>query len=64
MLTALSDSVTRRLGHGMQCDCPCWSWYECRGQSRHLDTPSYFVPSGQAARDQNKIGNLHNKFLQ
>ena len=63
MLTAFADSVIRRLGHGIQCDCPWWSWYECRGQSRHLDTPSYIVPAGQAARDQNKIDYLLNKCL-
>ena len=52
MVTAFTDSVIWSLGHGLQLDCAGWSWYEPSGQSRHLDTPSYFVPAGQSANDK------------
>lgn len=39
------------MGHGLHLVCAGWSWYEWRGQSSHLDTPSYFVPAGQSAKE-------------
>ena len=54
MVTAFNDSVTWFLGHGLHLDCPERSWYALSGQSRHFDTPSYFVPAGQSAKDQKK----------
>ena len=54
MVTALIDSVTWFLGHGLHLDCAVRSWYELSGQSRHFDIPSYFVPAGQSAKDQKK----------
>ena len=36
----------------MHLDCPSWSWYECRGQSRHFDSSLYIVPAGQSAKNR------------
>ena len=52
VVTVFTDSVIWSPGHGLQLDCAGWSWYEPSGQSRHFDTPSYFVPAGQSANDK------------
>lgn len=54
MVTDFNDSVPWFLGHGLHLDCAGRSWYELSGQSRHFDTPSYFVPAGQSAKNEHK----------
>ena len=53
MVTDFNVSVTWFLGHGLHLDWAVRSWYELSGQSRHFDSPSYFVPAGQSAKNEN-----------